>query len=382
MNDPFRETSPIQNQSHVSPPNSPVPASPPVSNNVTVEVSGSRFCIIPSLFSHIESLPWKRNRETLRLHVDPDVFEMILQYFMFSSLPDYHALTHQKATELLELIKPLGPSSVQRLVEYVEHYIVNNAETTSCIVRKRFSSFSSMSSRNNSNISRRSGSASNDDNKALISFPRESNVMTKIPSHIRTSENKKTQPSPPFPAVDNQSSFHSTKSFLTSLLRSDSSSSDGSISKLSQPSFSMGGLPGQDENCMSQSFEVSLGEQDQQLLKVGAYTHDNADVLQSSYPQRVEQFEFTGSYRKIAQTSPITQTSTKTLNNATKATGKQEEPQILGESKKQLSMSDVPRKTHPSNSKKLFRKVFQTNKGDRGQRKMTHADWCSSEYIL
>jgi hypothetical protein len=380
-NDPFREISSIQNLTSVFNPNSPVPLSRPVSKNVTVEVSESRFCIIPSLFRHIEGLHWKQNRETPRLNANPDVFEMILKYFMFFSLPDYSTLTHHKATELLDLIKPLDPDAVKPLVQYVEHYIVTNPETTSSFFRKRFPSLSSLSSRNRSSTLHHPKSTTLDNKKGFLSSQIESqknNLVPAVSPHIETPENQ-TQPTPPCPVVYDEPPFHTTKPpllFPMTLVRSDSSSSDGSISKLSQQSSYIAGLPGQDENCMSQPFEV-LGQQQQHPSIIDAYTRNNTDILQSSYPQRAEQFEFTGTL------STTTLTSATTSNNGIETAGMQrEETQILGESNKQPSISNIHAKKYVSSNKKLFHMVFQSNKGDRGQRKMTHADWCSSEYVL
>jgi hypothetical protein len=368
-NDTFRDLSSTHNQVHVSLPSPPVFVNHTVARNITVEVSESRFCIIPSLFRHIESLPWTSHRGTPRLNADPDVFEMILQYFMFSSLPDFNVLTHHKATKLLELTKPLEPIAVQRLVQYVEHYIVNNPETTFFFLQKRFASFSSVSSQNKSSTSRRSESATIDDKK---------DHPTTIPSQCRTVA---TQPPPPVPAADEQPPVHCTKSFPTSLVRIGSSSSDGSISKLSQPSSSTGGLPGQDENCMLQGLEILEGQQ-KHLSKMEAHCHDSSDILPSSCPKRVEHFESPSAFQRTTQSLRNIMRPTKSSNNTPKGIGKQETPQILGESQKQPSVSNAPTKKDSSISKKLLRNVFSTRRSDLGQRKMTHSDWCSSEYVL
>ena len=37
------------------------PSLPIVKKNITVEVSGSKFCIVPSLFQSIEKLNWKKS---------------------------------------------------------------------------------------------------------------------------------------------------------------------------------------------------------------------------------------------------------------------------------------------------------------------------------
>lgn len=384
--DPFREiSSVIHNRDQVPPPNPPVPVDHPVAKNVTVEVSGSSFCIIPSLFKHIEQLNWKRNGETLRLNADPDVFEMILQYFMFSSLPDFNALSHRKATELLQLISPLEPVATQQLVQYVEHYLVTNPTTkSSSFLRKRLHSFSSMSSRNKASTSHQPGSTQNKAGNEVGSSrsERQSRGETVVPSHIRSNNHHQQTHPPPFHQVDvRQQAFGSNKSqssFPTSVVRSDSCSSDGSISKLSQPSSYMGGR--HDENCIYQPFDV-LEQQHPPVAEAHAisiFHSNNNNMTQPSYQSRVEKFNYVGTFPKTLTPKILSET---TCNNISQA---KEEPQVLGESKKDQSTSNntTTLAKKEKGSKKLFRNVFRSNKGDRGQRKMTHADWCSSEYVL
>jgi hypothetical protein len=86
--------------------------------NVTVEVSGSRFCVVPSLFKKVEKLAWYEHRSTLHLNASPDVFEILLQYFLFDSLPDVSSLPGHELSELELLVKPLP--KVENLVEHIE----------------------------------------------------------------------------------------------------------------------------------------------------------------------------------------------------------------------------------------------------------------------
>ena len=76
--------------------------------NITVEVSGSRFFIVPTLYKNIENLPWKkRKNNTLKLNANPDVFESVLQFFLSSKLPDPASLSSRRAKMLIEFVLPL-----------------------------------------------------------------------------------------------------------------------------------------------------------------------------------------------------------------------------------------------------------------------------------
>jgi hypothetical protein len=86
--------------------------------DVTVEVSGSRFCIVPSLFKKVEKLAWYEHRDTLHLNASPDVFEILLQYFLFNSLPDISSLPGHELSELELLVKPLP--KIESLVEHIK----------------------------------------------------------------------------------------------------------------------------------------------------------------------------------------------------------------------------------------------------------------------
>lgn len=91
---------------------------PPSTGDVTVEISGSRFCIVPSLFKKVEKLAWYEHRDTLHLNASPDVFEILLQYFLFDSLPDISSLPGHELSELELLVKPL--SKADSLVEHIK----------------------------------------------------------------------------------------------------------------------------------------------------------------------------------------------------------------------------------------------------------------------
>ena len=68
--------------------------------NVTVDVCGSRFCITPTLFQRVKQLDFYDHLGIPHLHANPDVFEILLQYFLFESLPDVSSLHPHELTEL------------------------------------------------------------------------------------------------------------------------------------------------------------------------------------------------------------------------------------------------------------------------------------------
>ena len=68
--------------------------------NVTVDVCGSRFCITPTLFQRVKQLDFYDHLGIPHLHANPDVFEILLQYFLFESLPDVSTLHPHELTEL------------------------------------------------------------------------------------------------------------------------------------------------------------------------------------------------------------------------------------------------------------------------------------------
>jgi len=130
-----------------------VDASPPVDSsssinastgNITVEVSGSRFCIVPSLFKHIENLQWKkRNNKTLKLNANPDVFESVLKFFLSAKLPDRESLSTRRAKTLIDFVSPLNSVEVKPFVDYLQSFLVEKAATAeTSFVRRNFTNFS------------------------------------------------------------------------------------------------------------------------------------------------------------------------------------------------------------------------------------------------
>lgn len=87
-------------------------------NSVIVEVCASRFNIMPSLFKKVEGLAWFEHRGVRHLNSSPDVFENLLQYFLFGSLPDVSALPDHEVVELCNLATSL--KNTESLLRHVE----------------------------------------------------------------------------------------------------------------------------------------------------------------------------------------------------------------------------------------------------------------------
>ena len=117
-------------------------------SNVTVIVAGSRFCIIPSLWKNVHSLPWLNDDEgfphLMVPNANPDVFEMLLQYFLFGTLPS--DVSKENSKELKELASSLP--DVEILLAHLKSsnrtnpkkaaksLAVNTKNTTSAILKK------------------------------------------------------------------------------------------------------------------------------------------------------------------------------------------------------------------------------------------------------
>eukprot|EP00533_Pseudo-nitzschia_delicatissima_P003743 CAMPEP_0116096312 /NCGR_PEP_ID=MMETSP0327-20121206/10117_1 /TAXON_ID=44447 /ORGANISM="Pseudo-nitzschia delicatissima, Strain B596" /LENGTH=466 /DNA_ID=CAMNT_0003588013 /DNA_START=117 /DNA_END=1517 /DNA_ORIENTATION=- len=111
--------------------------------NITVEVSGSRFCIVPSLFKHIENLPWKeRKNKPPKLYANPDVFESVLQYFLSSKLPEPTSLSSRKAKNLIEFVSPLEQVAVKPLVDYLQTFVDKSSTEKTSFMRRGFPTIS------------------------------------------------------------------------------------------------------------------------------------------------------------------------------------------------------------------------------------------------
>ena len=227
---------------------------------ISVEVSGSRFCIVPSLFQHIKNLHWKKkNRKTKSpstsnkhkqkngkeendvvvfqlKHANPDIFEYVLQFFLSGNLPDKNKLSYRKAKKLIEFVQPLDQIKVKPLINHAESILMelslssslsssslSSSSSTTLFLKRSLTRLSSSFTSRSSNITTPPSSSS--------SSSRQSNTLTTTSNTNTTSNN------------NNKTSIPSQiDTFTTKII------DDGSISKLSLQSSSSD-LPFiQDEN--------------------------------------------------------------------------------------------------------------------------------------
>ena len=85
--------------------------------NITVNVSGSYFCIAPTIFERVENLAWYEDKGVPSLVANPAVFEMLLQFLLFESLPNVSTLTEEESKELQDLAIPIH--GIDSLIEHV-----------------------------------------------------------------------------------------------------------------------------------------------------------------------------------------------------------------------------------------------------------------------
>lgn len=85
--------------------------------NITVNVSGTPFCIAPSLFQQLENLGWYEDQGAPYLNANPAVFEILLQFLLFESYPDVATLSQDQLAELQDLVVPVH--GLESLIEHV-----------------------------------------------------------------------------------------------------------------------------------------------------------------------------------------------------------------------------------------------------------------------
>lgn len=92
-------------------------------DGISVFVSRSSFCMVPSLYQKVEKLPWRKRGSDgcLCLNANADVFEMLLQFLMFKKLPETTGMTRKQARQLSRMIKPLD--SVDALCDHVQIFL-------------------------------------------------------------------------------------------------------------------------------------------------------------------------------------------------------------------------------------------------------------------
>ena len=321
---------------------------------ISVEVSGSRFCIVPSLFQHIKNLHWKKKNRKSKSpstsnkhkqkngkeendvvvfqlkHANPDIFEYVLQFFLSGNLPDKNKLSYRKAKKLIEFVQPLDQIKVKPLINHAESILMelslssslsssslSSSSSTTLFLKRSLTRLSSSFTSRASNITTPPSSSS--------SSSRQSNTLTTTPStynNVTTSNTNTTSNN------NNKTSIPSQiDTFTTKII------DDGSISKLSLQSSSSD-LPFiQDEN-------------------------DNINVPMTATTTKAR--------------TTINDSFTPIINN------------IDDSNKRNIVLTNNNSNSKRRSTKKILRSILGgvINNNNEPRLQMTHAEWCSTEYVV
>ena len=317
---------------------------------ISVEVSGSRFCIVPSLFQHIKNLHWKAKSPSISnkhkqkngkeendvvvfqlKDANPDIFEYVLQFFLSGNLPDKNKLSYRKAKKLIEFVQPLDQIKVKPLINHAESILMelslssslsssslSSSSSTTLFLKRSLTRLSSSFTSRASNITIPSSSSSS-------SSSQQSNTLTTTPStysNVTTSNTNTTSNN------NNKTSIPSQiDTFTTKII------DDGSISKLSLQSSSSD-LPFiQDEN-------------------------DNINVPMTATTTKTR--------------TTINDSFTPIINN------------VDDSNKRNIVLTDNNSNRKRRSTKKILRSILGgvINNNNEPRLQMTHAEWCSTEYVV
>ena len=324
---------------------------------ISVEVSGSRFCIVPSLFQHIKNLHWKKkNRKSkspstsnkhkqkngkeendvvvfqLKHHANPDIFEYVLQFFLSGNLPDKNKLSYRKAKKLIEFVQPLDQIKVKPLINHAESILMelslssslsssslSSSSSTTLFLKRSLTRLSSSFTSRASNITSppSSSSSSSRQSNTLAATPSTYNNVTTSNTNTTSNNNNKT-------SIPSQ-----IDTFTTEII------DDGSISKLSLRSSSSD-LPFiQDEN-------------------------DNINV------------PTTATKTKTGTIPTINDSFTPIINNVDES------------NKRNIVLTNNNSNSKRRSTKKILRSILGgvINNNNEPRLQMTHAEWCSTEYVV
>ena len=387
---------------------------------ISVEVSGSRFCIVPSLFQHIKNLHWKKkNRKSkspstsnkhkqkngkeendvvvfqLKHHANPDIFEYVLQFFLSGNLPDKNKLSYRKAKKLIEFVQPLDQIKVKPLINHAESILMelslssslsssslSSSSSTTLFLKRSLTRLSSSFTSRASNITTPPSSSS--------SSSRQSNTLTTTPStdnNVTTSNTNTTSNN------NNKTSIPSQiDTFTTKII------DDGSISKLSLQSSSSD-LPFiQDENdninVPTTATTTKTGTKTKTYQKISLREKSNAALIKlSQYNDTTYTVPITTYNYGIGIPEKSSSLTTKNLFN-----GQQQQTTIptINDSftpiinnvddsnKRNIVLTNNNSNSKRRSTKKILRSILGgvINNNNEPRLQMTHAEWCSTEYVV
>ena len=330
--------------------------------NTTVSVSGSNFCMVPSLYQKVEKLKWQHRRGSLYLNTTADVFELLLQYLMFGKLPETTKVTIRQAKELLKMIEPLD--NVEPLLEHVNIFLAAEQEQKkrSKILRHRLTYISLINNKSSheDDASGSNGVGSNpaDDDAALDIFglPEDTDPTPSVLTNNnknKSSSSSSSSSSSNNKLVDCFGARHDMNTppivnvdVLPNLAAAISSDSSEESSRMDQKTLV--------SNDGSTSFSYSK--------KTHPYDHH-----QNCYPSLSEDFNAIP-----VETTTTTTTITSIPNN------KKTRSLSAASSSQQSSSSSSTNTTR--GYKSSLRKAYQKYQEKRVAR--AHAKWCASEYVM
>lgn len=357
--------------------------------NIIVEVSGSRFCIVPTLFQYIENLDWRKKKKekkackngkeeavdvvvVFKLNANPDIFEHVLQFFLSGKLPDKNKSSYRKAKRLIEFVAKLDQVAVKPLIDHMESILVEISSSSSSsltsssrkfLSRSLTSLSASVTSRTSNLIASSSSSSSSRQSSASI---------TTTGSSITSSSKTST-------------GTEKTKSSIPSLINSFTTKNvdDGSISKLSlQSSSSSGLLSTQDENdCTVPTTTTSYAHQN--VLVVGGNASHMLPQQYNDVQRGYGAYNTNNNNLYSSKTMPVT-----TSDAYTDIPGKSRQPQIIPNDPF-TTITDNANRSNKRNiankwrsSKKILCSVLGGDINNGRRLEMTHDEWCATEYVV
>lgn len=334
------------------------------SEDTTVFVSGSSFCMVPSLYQKVEKLRWQKRRGFPHLNANADVFELLLQFLMFGKLPETTGMTARQASELLKMIEPLD--NVHSLVEHVK--IVFEAEQqnknkSSSFLRRRLSSmtlFKTSEEEDGSSHIKAANSIDLFDTSSSAGNSTTSITTTRTePTMLSLSDDAAVRP----PAEQKNTSdlldlfgfLNDAHTSTTASLSKDSIMSDDHLPVLQvadSTDSSVASTTSRTERKVSFSVERSTSVEFNPL--------ESADKLVSPYDNQ----------------DTICATSMKNDSAASSHATFEDSSSFAPPSSSSFRLSNKGSTT------KSLRNLFQKLKGGNNDVSRTHAEWCSSEYVL
>jgi hypothetical protein len=91
-------------------------------DDIHIQVSGASFILNPAVFQKLEKLPWtvinfNDNNVMYSLGTSPDLFEILVNYVLFESLPDMKLLSQSDIEELEPMVLITGLQGLQNHLE-------------------------------------------------------------------------------------------------------------------------------------------------------------------------------------------------------------------------------------------------------------------------